>query len=448
MNNQNQLTQIVPLKEKLSFSAALFGQNMMYNFVNFYLMIFYTDQLGISAAAAGTLFLIARVWDSAADLVMGFVVDRTRTRWGKCRPYLLFMSVPIAVITSLLFVVPDFSTSSKLIYAYITYILWGFLYTTADIPLWTLASRMSNDSGQRKTIISFGRIFSTVGSVLPVVLVIPLKNILGRGNDAHGYLMTIILFCLFTAPMMMQAFWNTKERAGNVHEDKPNLKENVRAIFTNRPLLLVLSAGIVGVLTALPMFGVMYFATYNLGNEQYMMVLAGISLASMALGCAAVPFFSRWFSGKRLFLSAASLSAVISILFFFVGYHNIILIFIFISINGFLNGFPMVLQTSMIADTIEYMQLKSGKRSEGQIFSTMTFMGKITGGLGNFITGLVLSLSGYVPNAVQSPKALMGILMLVTLLPGIGSLLIMIPISFYKLSEKEHQTIMEQLAVK
>lgn len=438
-------SQAVPLKERLSFSAALFGQNMMYNLVNFFIMIFYTDQLGIPAAAAGTLFLVARVWDAGNDLMMGFVVDRTRSRWGKCRPYLLFMSVPIAVATVLLFVVPDISMGGRLVYAYVTYILWGMLYTTADIPLWSLTSRMTNDSDQRKTLISFGRVFSTVGAVLPVVLVIPLKNIIGNGDNASGYLGAAALFCLIAAPMMIQAFANTTERAGSVSEEKPTLKENVRAIVSNSPLLLVLLSGLLGVLTYLPMTGVMYFSTYNLGNEQYTMILAGLNLSSMALGSAAVPLFSRWFTGKQIFISTMSLAAVIGVMFFFIGYGNLMLVFAFTFILGFLWGFSQVLRTSMLADTIEYMQLKTGKRSEGAIFSTLTFLGKINIGLNNFITGMVLSFSGYVPNAVQSPESLTGILMLVTLLPGIGSILTAVPIFFFRLSEREHRSITEKL---
>jgi sugar (glycoside-pentoside-hexuronide) transporter len=445
MTDHDRLPQIVPLRERLSFSTALFGQNMMYNLVNFFIMIFYTDQLGIPAAAAGTLFLVARVWDAANDLIMGFIVDRTRSRWGKCRPYLLFMSVPIAVATSLLFVVPDLSTGGKLIYAYVTYILWGMLYTTADIPLWSLSSRMTNDSDQRKILISFGRVFSTIGAVLPVVLVIPLKNAFGRGNNTWGYLGAAVLFCVIAAPMMMQAFANTVERAGSAGEDRPTLKENVRAIAANSPLLLVLLSGLLGVLTFLPMTGVMYFSTYNLGNEQYTMVLAGLNLCSMALGSAAVPLFSRWFTGRQIFIGTMSIAAVIGIIFFFIGYENLILVFVFTFILGFFWGFSQVLRTSMLADTIEYMQLKTGKRSEGAIFSTLTFLSKINIGLNNFITGLVLTFSGYVPNAVQSPGSLTGILMLVTLLPGIGSILTALPIFFYTLSEKEHRSITEQI---
>ena len=444
-NSELLMNSQVPLKEKLSFSMALFGQNILYTFVNFYIMIFYTDKLGISAAAAGTLFLIARIWDAVNDLFMGNIVDKTRTRWGKCRPYLLIMPVPIAVSTVLLFVVPDLSYTGRLVYAYVTYILWDMLYTTVDIPIWTLSGRMSTDSDERKTLISFGRVFSTFGSVVPILLTIPLKDELGGGNDALGYLLSIAFFCALGVPLMIQSAFNTRERADTPKDEKPTVMENVRAVVTNVPLLLMLASGLLGVLTFLPMVGIMYFATYNLGDEKYMMILAGLNLASMALGCAAVPLFTRWFSGKALFIGSSLLASVFSAMFFFIGYGNLPLVYVFTFVIGVLWGFPMVLRTSMMADTIEYIQLRTGKRSEGTIFSTLTFMGKINMGLGNFIAGIVLTVSGYVPNAVQSPGSLTGILMIMTLLPGIGALLTIIPVFFFKLTEDKHREITERL---
>ena len=215
----------VPLREKFSFSMALMGQTIVFNFVNLYLLIFYTDVFGISAAAAGTLFLIARIWDAINDPIMGIAVDKTTTRWGKCRPYLLFTPVPIVLLTVLLFIVPDVGSTMKLAYAYVTYILWGMFYTALDIPLWTLSSRMSVDTGERQSLISMGRMFNILGSALPVALVVPLKQAFGGGDESRGYLLTVTVFALAAVPLMLQSFRGTTERAPAGIEKRPGLRQ-------------------------------------------------------------------------------------------------------------------------------------------------------------------------------------------------------------------------------
>ncbi|MCG8685082.1 MAG: MFS transporter, partial [Desulfobacterales bacterium] len=181
----NEGSSILRPREKLAFSSALMGQTMIFNFVNLYLLIFYTDVLGVAAAAAGVLFLVARIWDAVNDPIMGILVDKTESRWGKCRPYMLFAPVPIALLTVLLFSSPGTDAAGTIILISAAYILWGMAYTALDIPLWTISSRMTVDSSERQSLISMGRIFNIIGSALPVALVVPLKQALGGGDDGR-----------------------------------------------------------------------------------------------------------------------------------------------------------------------------------------------------------------------------------------------------------------------
>ncbi|MBB6479400.1 MFS transporter [Spirochaeta isovalerica] len=423
----------LPLKEKYSFSTALMGQTMIYNFVNLYLLIFYTDVLGISAVAAGSIFLGARIWDAVNDPIMGVIVDHTKTKWGKCRPYLLFFPLPIAFLTVLLFNAPQWSEAAKVAYAAVTYILWGMFYTSVDIPLWTMSSRMTTDLHERESLIASGRIFNIIGSALPVILVVPLKMALGKGDESRGYLLTVVLFCAVALPLLLQSFFITNERAPSSDEFKPDLKENLKAIWGNKPLLLLLSSSILNVLVVLPVNAGIFFVTYNLGDEALFAVMAGTVLVAAGLGSGLAPVLARRFRPRDILIWSSVLTAVLFTIGYFVGYGNFPVVIGFTFVIGTLLGVPLVLRTSMLAETIEHYEGISGKRSEGIIFSSMTFSGKLKMGIAAFLVGWILKIAGYVPEAVQSPEALKGIFIMLTIVPALGSLLTIIPLWFYRL---------------
>jgi len=427
--------QNLPRREKYSFSTALMGQTIIYNFVNLYLLIFYTDVLGISAAAAGTIFLAARVWDAVNDPIMGVIVDHTRTRWGKCRPYLLFLPLPIAILTVLLFNAPQWSEPAKVMYAAVTYILWGMFYTSVDIPLWTMSSRMTTDTHQRESLIASGRIFNIIGSALPVILVVPLKQALGGGNEARGYLLTVIIFCLAGLPLLIQSFFGTTERAACGDEVKPAFRENLKAIWGNKPLLILLASSILNVFVVLPVNAGIYFVTYNLGNEGYFAIMAGTVLVSAGIGSGLAPLLAKRYKPRNILIWISLITAVVFSAGYFIGYSSFPLIIALTFILGVLLGIPLVLRTSMLAETIEDYERHSGKRSEGIIFSSMTFSSKLKMGIAAFTVGLVLRTVGYVPEISQTAEALNGIFALLTLLPALGSLLTIIPLWYYKLEK-------------
>ncbi len=436
---------VLPKRDKFSFSFALMGQTMIFNVVNLYLMIFYTDIFGISAALVGTLFLVARLWDAVNDPLMGVLVDKTSTKWGKCRPYLLLFPIPIAILTALLFLSPDLGSTGKIVYASITYILWGMFYTAVDIPLWTMSSRMTVDSSQRQSTIAWGRIFNIIGSFFLVVLFVPLKNTFGGGNEAKGYAAAALVFCSVALPLMIQSFWGTRERAPSTEEKKPTFRENIQALAANKPLMLLLASTVLAVFVNLPVSAGIYFATYNLGNEGMFAVLAGTVLTSAVIGSALAPALARRFPSRNLLIWSALISALLFIVAYFVGYSSLPVVIGLTFLIGLLLGVPLVLRTSMLADTVEYAEMKTGKRSEGIIFSTLTFTGKLKLGLSAFLVGVVLELIHYIPNVAQSARSLNGIYLMLTLIPALGSLVTVIPLFFYKLSDAEHKRIVEEL---
>ncbi|MBB6479939.1 MFS transporter [Spirochaeta isovalerica] len=437
----------VSLREKISFAGALGGQNLMYTFVNFFILIFYTDVMGISPAAAGLMFLVARIWDAFNDLIMGMIVDRTRSRWGKCRPYLIFMSFPIAVTTAIMFIVPDLEYGGRIVYMWVTYIIWGMAYTSGDISLWTLAGRISPRTEDRNLLISWGRVAGAVGTAAAVLATVPLKNLLG-GDKGGGYFAVAVIFCLLGFLAIFQGGLITRERTFSHDPDqKISLKDSLVSIFANGPLLLVLLSLLLTVIPSLQMVMMMYFAKYNLQNEGLMTVIAGISLVTMALGSGLVPWLTRFISGKKLVLYSGFVLAFLGTAMYFIGYENLLIFYVFAALWGLFNGFPEVIRTTMIANTVEWMEKKTGKRSDGTIFSTLTFIGKLTAGLGKFVAGLLLTYYGFIANTAQSPQVLDGLFQSMTIIPGIGSLIMILPLFFYNIDEKTHAKLVKDLAL-
>jgi sugar (glycoside-pentoside-hexuronide) transporter len=434
-------------KERYSFGFALFGQNLIYGLFLNYLMIFYTDVYGISAAAVATLFLVARTWDALNDPLMGMLVDRTRTRWGKFRPYLLWTPLPIALATVLCFVTPDVDASTKLIFAYATYILWGMVYTLNDVPLWALSSAMSQNSQERTGLISLARILATIGIMVPAVLVIPMVDYFGAGDDEQGYFVTAICFSVAAALLMLLAFFNTKERVVPSLE-KPTIKQSVSALTANPPLQMIVLMSLVGIFGMAAQSLFVYFATYNLGDRSLLPILMLITVAALIVGMLPVPALVRRVGKKTAFAVLTLFKALTSIAFYVVGYESLEAVYLMTFFNGLFIGGVMIITTAMLADSIEYMQWKIGNRSEGIIFSVQTFMAKITTAIGGFLGGIALTVVGYVPNVDQAPLALDGIFLLITLVPGVGGLLALIPLYFYELNEARHNHILDELATR
>lgn len=430
--------------ERFSFGFALLGQNLIYGLFFHYLLIFYTDVYGISAAAVGTLFLVARSWDAINDPLMGVIVDRTRTRWGKFRPYLLWTPVPIAAATILCFTTVDVSTGTKLVLAYVTYIAWSMIYTVNDVPIWALSSAMTQDSEARTSLITLARLLSLVGIMLPAIFVIPMVEYFGQGDDATGYQMTAMVLAGVACMLMLLAFFNVRERV-TPRAERPSLSQSYRALAANRPLQLVVLMSLLGVFSLVGQSLFVYFATYNLGDRGLLPTLAFISAVAMVVGIVPMPALVRRFGKKRAMAMLTILNGLAAVVYFWVGYDSLIWVYVMTALNALPTGARTVLTTAMIADTIEYMQWRTGERSEGIVFSVQTFTAKITTAIGGFVGGVALSVVGYVPNAIQTPDTLFWIFALVTLVPGIIGLLALWPLYYYPLTEKFHQEILTKL---
>ncbi len=432
----------VSFKEKISFSLAGLGQNLIYNFSSAYIIIFYTDFLKLLPAAVGTLMLIARLWDAINDPLMGSLVDKTKTRFGKLRPYLLAVPIPLATFTILTFINVDMSYSMRLLYAYVTYISWGMIYTVSDVPYWGLSAAMTTDPKQRLSIISLARIFCNIGLAIAIVIP-PIIISLFKGTQM-GYTVSAIIMGVLGSFLFFLAFFNTKERVVPSSHDS-SILNNLSLIKHNKPLLLLQSSRVLGALRMGLAAAGTYFAKYNLGNELYFSVLGGILILSMISAITITPLLSKSMNKKFLYQASLLIGAFAHLAMFIFGYSNMVLLFGFLFIAGFGMGVNDVIMYSMVTDSIDYLEFKTKKRLEGVSFSLHTFTTKLQTAISAFVIGLVLQMFGFVENVAQSEQTLTGIFLLLSILPAIASLLSLIPMHYYDLSEDKHKKILEQL---
>jgi sugar (glycoside-pentoside-hexuronide) transporter len=446
-SNRNLDGYVVPFKERMSFGMAGAGQNAIYSMMLTYLMFFYTDVLGVGAATIGTIFLLARIWDGVNDPIMGYLVDRTNTRWGKFRPYMLFATIPMGITTILCFTAPDVSSTMKVVYVTVTYILWGMSFTLSDVPLWSLCSAMTSNSDERNSLITLNRLCAQVGILIAALGFIPLSRLLGGGDTGQGYHNAAMVITIFSCLCMTMAFFGTRERVP-VRKEKTSLRENLNCIVRNRPLLLVMASILLATPGTIASMTLIYFAKYNLGDELQVSPLLGLTFGGLLLGMSFNTSLVQRLGKRNTYLLFSFLRVGAGLVFLAGGYQNLTFVYVITFIAGFCTGPQYVLPTAFVADSIEYAEWKTGKRTPALIFSAQSFMFKVQSGLTGFFAGIALSVINYVPNAPQTPATESGLFYLVALMPIVGSFLGAIPFFFYRFNEKEHQEVVTKLAVR
>lgn len=434
--------------EKFAYSMGAFGQNFVYGIMATYLMIFYTDSLGLAAASVGTLFLVARVWDAVMDPLIGVVVDRTQTKWGKFRPFILVGGILAGLLTVACFFNPHIGLTGKLIYAYITYIIWGTTYGIMDVPYWSMAPSMSIDPAERTKIVSVPKITATIGSVLVSVLTIPMVQAFGRGDNGKGYFLTAVVFGVLCAAGAVLAALKTKERIVVERKKGEKFRESVDVVVRNIPLLLILLTTLcTSMAVTMKQTVVTYYFTYNVKNVDLIPLFAVVGLIPMVAAMVIAPPISRKFGKKPTAIASGLIGAVSSAAIYF-SFGHLPLVFAFNAVSMIGIGVMMVLTLSMQADTVEYAEWKTGKRSESIIFSLGTFTTKLSSAIGGAVTGYWLTLAGYKPNVEQTASSLNGINSMMSWAPAVGLALMTVILAFYSLTEKRHAEILSQLGAK
>ena len=457
---------MIKLTEKIGYGFGDMASSMFWKLFGAYLMIFYTDVFGLPAAVVGTMFLITRIWDSAFDPIVGVVADRTHSRWGKFRPYLLWLAVPFGIIGVLTFVTPDWSPIGKLVYAYVTYSLMMMIYSAINVPYASLLGVMSPNPKERNTLSTYRMTFAYIGSFIALLLFMPLVNFFSGnskdlGDQQTGWTMAVVVIAILCIILFFGCFAWTKERVKPIKEAQNPLKEDLKDLFKNKPWWILLGAGVAAlVFNSIRDGATVYYFKYFVVEEDYAtvsffgmsFVLSGLYLAlgqaANIIGVIAAAPVSNRIGKRNTYMWAMIIATVLSVIFYWFDKEDLIWMFVFQALISICAGSIFPLLWSMYADCADYSELKTGNRATGLIFSSSSMSQKFGWAIGTAITGWLLGFFGFQANAVQSEEAISGIKMFLSFLPAVDTILSVVFISMYPLTEKKMKDITTELECK
>ena len=409
-----------------------------------YLLYFYTDVFGLSAAAAGGVFLVARIVDAITDPMMGMIAERTSSRWGRLRPYLLLGAVPLALVSILTFTVPDLAESGKLVWAYLTYVGFGIVYTVVSIPYSALTASLTDDHHERTLLSTIRMAFAFAGGYVISVGMLPLVGLFE--TPAAGFQAAMVIFAVVATGLLALTFASTKERIRPPASQQLSFSDSLKAVYANPPLLIVIVLFTCGMLSfTVRQTVTLYYFKYNLGREDLIAAFFGITFPIMFVGLLAVPKLAAKL-GKAGGIVAGAIVTILGCLgLYFTPYDAIPWIFFWSCVVA-LGGTPIaVLGWAMIPDTVEYAQWKLGLRADGAIFSFASFFQKLAKALGGAGVAGALAVAGYVANTDQSEASLRAIHNLMTLAPAAIMVVMIVAARCYRLDESAHAELISSL---
>jgi GPH family glycoside/pentoside/hexuronide:cation symporter len=425
------------------------GFNFYWTNIATFLLIFYTDVFGISAGAAASMMFLIKIINAFTDPMIGAAADRTVSRFGKFRPYLLWMAVPLAGAAVLTYTTPDLSADGKLVWAYATYLLMMVCYTAINIPYNALSGVMSSDPQERSTINGLRFIFAFGGSTLVTAATPALVHWLGGGNEKLGWQMTMIVWGIAASILFMLTFANTRERVMPPAGQNSNVWQDVRDLAGNRPwVVLFFLALIIMVTITLRTTTAAYYFKYYVGRPDLMAAFVPAYMLSAAAGASLTPVLTRFVDKKKLMIVLMSITTVLSAVFFIVPKDQVWLMFALQIGMGLVLGPKSPLAFSMYADTADYNQWRTGRRATAMTFAAATFSQKLGTALAVAVIGSLFTALGYVPNAAQSSGSQAGIVWLMSLIPAGFALLAVVVMLFYNLDSKTLKQIQSDLETK
>lgn len=436
-------TRLTPA-QRVGYAVGDLGINLYFISTATYLLYFYTDVFGISAAVAASVLLVARVVDAVTDPLMGMIAERTRSRWGRLRPYILFGAIPLGVLGVLTFSTPELTSEGKIWWAYTTYILFGILYTVVGIPYSALTSSLTSNHHERTLLSTIRMAFAFGGGYLISVGMLPLVGFFE--NAQSGFQLVMIGFSIAATALLWLTFASTEERVQPPPTQKLRISDSLAAVFRNPPLLVVMVLFTGGMLSfTVRQTVTVYYLKYNVGREDLVSLFFGITMPVMFLGLLAVPKLAARFGKAGGIMVGAVVTIVGCIGLYFTPYDSIVGIFFFSCVMA-LGGTPIaVLGWAMIPDTVEYAQWKLGLRADGAIFSFASFFQKLAKAIGGAGVAAALAAVGYVANVEQTEASLRAIHLMMTAAPAMIMLVMIGVASLYRLDEAAHAQMIAEI---
>lgn len=440
-------TQRLPFREKLGYGLGDTAANFIFQTLMIFQMAFYTDTFGISAAAAGTLFLVVRGWDAVFDPLVGIMADRTNTRWGKFRPWVLWTAVPFGIMGFLAFTTPDLGATGKLVYAYVTYTLLMMVYSANNVPYSTLSGVMTGDMGERTSLSSYRFVCMTLAAFLIQGLALPLVGLFGQGNDARGYQMTMGMFSAIAVILFIITFVSTKERIRPDPAQKSSVKRDFADLLKNGPWVAMFFLTLFLFITLALRNGVMvYYFKYHVDRESLLSPFLVSGLAATLVGIVLARKVATRFGKRNVFIAGLGGTVVFTAVFSVLPANAVVLMFTGEILRQLAYGFTVPLLWAMMADVADFSEWTTGRRATGIVFAAIVFALKAGLGVGGALGGWILAAYGYVPNVAQTAHSLLGIRLAAGLYPAIAFLLCMVCLLFYRIGKQLEFQISAELA--
>jgi GPH family glycoside/pentoside/hexuronide:cation symporter len=474
----NQVLKKLTFREKVGYGFGDLASCLFWTTIMTQLLFFYTDIFGLTGKAAGLMFLISRLLDAVFDVVIGMAADRTKSRWGKFRPYILFGAVPLAVFAVLTFSTPDFGAVGKLVYAYATFITFMFLYSVVNIPYTALLGVISGDSVDRTSASSFKFTGAYLSGFIVSATILPLAAYFGKNDASKGWQMVMIIYGIAAVIFLLITFLSTRERIQPIAKEKTSIKNDLKDLSKNVPWILLFVVTILFILFVCIRLSVTthYFKYYvgeqvvpwltnflnffnkNIVNPVYSLfekqplalldvthkygfeVLASIfntvGQGLSLIGVLLVPWFTKVVGRKNAVLILFIVALVFTGSFFFLRPENVTLILVF-QIFGSITGGPIsALLWVLYADTADYSEWKTGRRATGLVFSASIMSNKVGWAIGSMIAAFILDQTGFIPNMVQNLNVQTGLKSMMSIIPSaIGLFALILLAFFYKLDE-------------
>lgn len=451
------LNEKLSFKEKLGYGLGDSASNFFFQVFNIFLLYYYTDVFGLAPAAVGTMFLVTKIVDAVSDPVMGLIADRTKSRWGSFRPYILFAALPYGLCGYLMFASPELSDNGKLIYAYVTYTLMMLAYTAINVPYSSLMGVISPSSHERTKVASYRFVCAFLAAWVIGTFVGPLKNTLGGGDEVLGFRLTMIIFAVISVLLFWITFATTKERVPPPIDRSTDIKKDLRALLNNGPwIALFISAIAVLMNLAIRNGALLYYFKYYVGDDGTAIFLIfdktaiflSLGLLAMVIGVTFTKSLSKRFDKRNLMIALTVLNGITMAIFFFIPPEHYWLMLLVHCIGNLINGPTPALVWSMYADCADYGEWKTGRRTTGLVFSTVLFAQKMGLAVGAGLAGIILGAFGFVANEVQSEDALFGIRFMFSVIPAVLAIVGAIALLFYKIDKSTLTQMESDLAIK
>ncbi|MGA3025482.1 MAG: MFS transporter [Bryobacteraceae bacterium] len=434
--------------EKIGYAFGDGASNLIWMTFIYFQLNFYTDVFGLAAGALGLMLLITRTWDMFFDVFIGTIADRTHTRWGKFRPYLLWMAVPFGIMSVASFTTPSFGPAGKLVYAYVTLSLMMVVYSAINVPYSALMGVISPDSQQRTSLSSWRFTFAFLGGLVVQFSTLRMVEFFGKGNQALGYQLTLGVYAVAAVVLFLVTFATTRERVQPVADQKTSRTRDVKDLLTNVPWLVLCALGILTVcFVAIRGAAIVYYFKYYVrdarGAASFMVVGSIMSVLGTFLIQYVTPFTGR----KKAYMGCMLLAAATLVFSYWLRPDQLVLLYAYNIAYCLLTGPTSALLWAMFADTADYSEWRKGRRATGLIYSASGMSNKFGWVIGGALVALLLDRYGYQANVAQTAEGQHGIRLLMAIAPAVGAMLAGMGMFFYRLNETTMQKIQGELAV-